>query len=581
MNDPARAGRTSGARLHPPGTLLGNRFRVKAHLGSDGAGELYRASDAQSGDDAAVWALTPSGPARALLERELAKAQRLGPHKNIARITAVLSQGPELLVAQEWPEGHTLREIIDAQRKQEKPVDADRAHTLLGHVAAALEHAASEMPHGALCPNNIWLSSSGRLRITDLGLGTAWPALLNLRAGTPATGSRAPYLAPEVTQGRSSSPSPAADVYSLGAILFELLTLTPPTPPLTPPSRLVAGLTPAIDAVVGRALLPSPGNRYTTATDMLRALGTALSNAAATSAAMLGAAPDVGASADTTGRPFDVAAAAGLSQEEARWLVQKDRLDFGPFSLAQLKAQIEQGVFRGDNLIVDMDSGERQKIIDHPQLGDFARHSERRLEHTRRVQAEHAHESVERKKFKAFALIIGAAVLVIGGGLTLYLKNRQAAGSGELASRAGDADIDEFLKGVKVNFPSTKRPTSRRAARGGGGGKDDPFNTTTNLGDVSQGGADAILSDRVIQSVMMANYRKLIPCVMDERRRNPSVSEMDMEFIVAGDGKVSAAKVNGDRNGPLPSCVLGKMRSFNFPKYDGSRTIASWSMSVR
>ena len=260
--------------------------------------------------------------------------------------------------------------------------------------------------------------------------------------------------------------------------------------------------------------------------------------------------------------------------------MQKDRLDFGPFSLQQVKAQVEQGVFRGDNLIVDMDSGARQKIMDHPQLGDFARSSERRLEHARRVQAEHVHENVERKQYKAFLLIIGAAVVLVAVGLGIFLKNRRAAGEGELASRAGDADIDEFLKGVKVDFPSSKRPTARRGGRASGS-KGDPFNTTTNLGDVSQGGDEAILSDRVIQSVMMTNYRKLVPCIMDERRRSPGLNDMDLEFIVTGAGKVSAVKVNGQQQGPFASCVLGRMQSFNFPKYDGSRTIASWSMAVR
>ena len=173
------------------------------------------------------------------------------------------------------------------------------------------------------------------------------------------------------------------------------------------------------------------------------------------------------------GRPFDVAAAAGLSQGEARWLLQKDRLDFGPFSLEQVKHQIAEGHFRGDNLIVDMDSGARQKIIDHPQLGDFARQAERRLEQVRRMRAEQVHHTVERKKHRAMLLIIGAAVVVLGSGLTFFLMNRQAAREGELASRVGEADVDAFLKGVKVDFPRSQRPAVRRASRAAS--RDDPF----------------------------------------------------------------------------------------------------------
>jgi hypothetical protein len=576
MNDPARVGAATGAGPLPAGTLLGNRFRVKSHLRGHGEAELYRASDAQSGAEVAVYVLTLATTARALMERELAKAQRLPPHKNLALLVAVTAHGSRLLVAHEWPEGHTLRQVVDAQRAKGGTIDAARAGTLLGHVGAALEHASAQLAHGSLNPDNIWISSSGRVRVTDLGMGAALPALA--RGGGPAGAPGGLYLAPEVARGGPATP--ASDVYALGAVLFEMLTGAPPVPPLQPPSRTHATVPQAVDAVVGRALLPSPAGRYPAPADMLRALGAALAEASARPAGTPSPAAAGIAARDTGGRPFDVAAAAGLSQDEARWLVQKDKLDFGPFSLAQVKAQIAEGVFRGDNLIVDMDSGARQKILEHPQLSDFSRDAERRLEHTRRVQAEHAHQHVERKKGRAFKLIIGAALLVVGGGLSLYLSQRQAADESELASRVGDADVEAFLKGVKVDFPSSKRPTTRRAARGGGSGAD-PFSTTTNLGDVTQGGADNVLSDRIIQSVMMGNYRKLVPCIMDARRKNPGLSDMDLEFIVTGAGKVSAVKVNGEQGGSFAGCVLARMQSFNFPKYDGSKTIASWSMSVR
>src|SRR6185369_923510 len=169
---------------------------------------------------------------------------------------------------------------------------------------------------------------------------------------------------------------------------------------------------------------------------------------------------------------FNVAAASGLSQEEARWLVQKDKLDFGPYSLQQVIAQIQSGQFRGDSLIVDMDSGARQKIKDHPQLGDIARNSERRLEQARRAQAEHATEHVERKKSRVFTFVIGAAVigLAVGGGF--FLRNLKAAREAELGSRADEAGVDAFIKQFKLEVSNSKKPTTRRAGRGGGGDKD-------------------------------------------------------------------------------------------------------------
>jgi hypothetical protein len=333
--------------------------------------------------------------------------------------------------------------------------------------------------------------------------------------------------------------------------------------------------------VVGRALLPDPRGRFASVGDMQKDLAAAVGAPdAVPRTPMPKTMPIVGRiTRRTSGKSFNVAAAAGLSGEEARWLVQKDKLDFGPFSLQQVIAQIQSGAFRGDNLIVDMDSGARQKIKDNPQLSEIARESERRLEQTRRAQAEHAHEHVERKKSRLFTFVIGGAVIALAVGAGFFIRNLKNAQNAELASRAEEEGIDAFIKNFKVEVSSKKRATTRRAGRGGGD-KDDPFNSVTNLGDVSQGGADEILDEGRIQSVMGANYRKLVPCLMEERRRNPGLSDIDLEFAVQGSGRVSAVKVNGQRNGSLPSCVLGRMQSFSFPKFNGSKTIASWSMSM-
>jgi hypothetical protein len=56
---------------------------------------------------------------------------------------------------------------------------------------------------------------------------------------------------------------------------------------------------------------------------------------------------------------------------------------------------------------------------------------------------------------------------------------------------------------------------------------------------------------------------------------------VNIDFVVRGSGKVSAVKVNGQRGGPFPGCVLSRMQGFGFPKFNGTKTIASWSMSMR
>ena len=72
----------------------------------------------------------------------------------------------------------------------------------------------------------------------------------------------------------------------------------------------------------------------------------------------------------TFGRSFNVAEVAGSAVDDGqeRWLIQKDKLDFGPFSLVQIRAQIERGEILGEHMIVDSDTGARKKVKDFAPL---------------------------------------------------------------------------------------------------------------------------------------------------------------------------------------------------------------------
>src|SRR5205807_2613756 len=179
-------------------------------------------------------------------------------------------------------------------------------------------------------------------------------------------------------------------------------TGVPPSAPLRAPSHVSSDVPPGLDAVLGRALSAQPHGRFPNAAELMTALSTVGSESAASGPAggppMGGGTSSPGAPRITLGKSFDVSQAAGMADSDERWLIQKDRLDYGPFSLAQVMAQIERGAFGAEHLIVDIDSGERQKIKDHPHLGQFALDAERRLEAARRARAEDAHVTDERKK---------------------------------------------------------------------------------------------------------------------------------------------------------------------------------------
>jgi hypothetical protein len=431
------------------------------------------------------------------------------------------------------------------------------------------------MVHGGINPETIRVTSGGRVKLVNLGLLRLIPSLA--RRGGPVGNQPGLYLAPEVASGEE--PSPAADVYSLAAVFYEMITGHAPGTPLWPPSKVNPAVPPVIDAVVARGMAPLPETRFSRPRELLDAMGSVIASMEGGGVAAKPAEPP---STISMGKSFSVADAVRLTEEYERWLVQKDRLDYGPFSLAQVMAQMEKGIFTGDDIIVDVDSGDRQKIREHAQLLEFTRVTERRLEMQRRAQAEQAHEHVERKKGRWTLLIIGTAVLAVAAGVGWFIYKRAAAKDDVLASRVSEADVDAFLKDVQISFAPPKRVGAggKRPGPGGGGngiaGRAEDFNNNMDLGDVSQGGGDAILDEGKIDQVMRGNYRRLVPCIMGK-----GVSTVEVDFVILPTGRVKAVRVNGQGKGPLPMCILNQMQSFGFPPYKGKPTIANWSMSLR
>ena len=121
-------------------------------------------------------------------------------------------------VAGDWTEGRTLRTVLVERAAKGEHLSLKGAYNIIAHLCRALTYAHQTTAHGAIRPEVIWVTNSGRVRLADFGVASA----LIEHAGVEVLGEGAAALAPEIRAGAKADAR--ADIFGLGAILYELLT---------------------------------------------------------------------------------------------------------------------------------------------------------------------------------------------------------------------------------------------------------------------------------------------------------------------------------------------------------------------
>jgi len=209
-----------------PGDTLG-QYRILDKLGSGGMGEVYRARDTKLGREVAIKVLpaafTDDAERRERFEREARAASALS-HPNVATIYECGESEGRAFIAMELVEGQSLTARIAGQ-----PLATRALVDLALQVADALEEAhARGITHRDIKPGNLMVTPRGRVKVLDFGLARLAPhdadgdasTLMATRAGT-ALGT-VPYMSPEQALGREVDPR--SDLFSLGAVLYEMAT---------------------------------------------------------------------------------------------------------------------------------------------------------------------------------------------------------------------------------------------------------------------------------------------------------------------------------------------------------------------
>jgi eukaryotic-like serine/threonine-protein kinase len=267
----------------PPDTVLKDRYRLIEPVGEGGMATVYRAHDSLLGRDVAIKVLHPEYERDApFVQRFVQEAQfaaSLGSHPNIVAIFDVGEDNGVHFMVMELVEGRDLKDLI----RERAPFTVPEAFSIGRQVASALDFAHRRgLIHRDVKPQNIMVTPDGVAKVTDFGIAYGASATQLTRTGMVI--GTVHYFSPE--QARGTTVTPASDIYSLGVILYEMLTAhlpfdaenaigiamqhihsEPPSPwEFNPelPARAVA--------VVMRALEKEPERRYRDAAEFAAAL---------------------------------------------------------------------------------------------------------------------------------------------------------------------------------------------------------------------------------------------------------------------------------------------------------------------
>ncbi len=281
---------THPERFFPEGTLIGDKYRLGRVLGSGGMGAVFEAVHTMLEKRVAVKVMMPEmARDRELMSRMVREARTASAtgHRNVVTATDMgWTEEGALFLVMEYLEGRTLRQLL----KEEGPQPVERATGLVVQVLSALiaVHECG-IVHRDLKPENVMVVAGDEgeelVKVLDFGISKVLGAEQKLeltRSGSVLGSPR--FMSPE--QARGLRVDPRTDIYSVGAVLFNLLAGRPPlrasnftamvaailNGTIAPPSSYVPGIPESLDKVVLKALSRDTDDRFADARAFRQAL---------------------------------------------------------------------------------------------------------------------------------------------------------------------------------------------------------------------------------------------------------------------------------------------------------------------
>src|SRR6266404_6226726 len=257
--------------------VFDRRYLIQRKLGSGGMADVYLADDQELGRQVALKMLNERHASDDQFVERFRREAQSAAGLNHPNIVSIFDRGRAegtYYIAMEYLDGRTLKELLVRNGPTPIPIAIDYARQILGALSFAHRNG---IIHRDIKPHNIVVGGDGRLKVTDFGIARSGASQMTEAGSIVGT---AQYLSPE--QARGAPVDPRSDLYSLGIVLYEMLTGNVPftgDTPLeiamkhlsevpVPPSELRDDVPDDLDLVVLRALAKDPEDRYQTADEM-------------------------------------------------------------------------------------------------------------------------------------------------------------------------------------------------------------------------------------------------------------------------------------------------------------------------
>jgi serine/threonine protein kinase len=659
-----------------PGTVVGGRIVVERTVREDATGTLLFARDAKTRKSIALYVMS-SGAVESEAEfgelrSKIKEAAKL-KHRSVAATYGVGTyENSTYFAAREWIEGIPLSDFILSRKKTNRIISIRGAYNVVTHLCKALAKAHETTYHGALRPSAIWITKSGRVKISDFGISQA---MLESGKWKLLDEQEQSYLAPEIRAGGRADTR--SDIFGIGGLLYVLLTGRSPIEAFIPPSQAHPDATPQIDAILMKCLSGDPSARYASPLEISRALlplvaetppprddefdfdvevdvdiaaslappsGPNQNNVvtaanpfapsgpnqnrvvvaadpflspvvppkpkppvapvpppkkAGRSRAII-ATPEVPSEVDSVDSEPPVPQARQsevdinnllkkITENDApRWMVVKDNLDHGPFSGRELVQLIIKGEVLAEHSLLNMDTGDRKKVIEYPEFVEFIEQQKIRKNEEDYQRALVRSTKIEKRANVAKFLILAGGIAVVGIAVTIFLITRETAEEEKMDL----VDLASLFESGQVKITGTAdilkfhgrrrggRRTGSSSAQGGGyASYEDAMNQAIELGNAKRSGGERQLRSDDIAGVMNRRLNSLFTCVSQELRRGGRLGTVRIDIAIAGSGEVLGTSILVGSMA-FKSCIAQKVRRIKFPSFPAPRMGARYSFNV-